>query len=88
MRNIVEIINKIIGHIPTDNNEVLIQRLITVADDSVYRSPELKYMTWADLSEVLNYYIGEPKEEWHFEVFSILTALSVEQLEQELGIKL
>lgn len=86
MRNIVEIINNIIEHIPTENNELLIMHLISVADDSVYRAPELKYMSWVDLSQELNEYIGEPKEEWHFEVFSILTTVSVEQLKQELEI--
>lgn len=88
MRNIVEIINNIIDHIPTENNELLIMHLISVADDSAYRAPELKCMSWVDLSQELNEYIGEPKEEWHFVVFSILTTLSVEQLKQELGIKL
>lgn len=88
MRNVVEIINKIIGHIPTDNNEVLIQRLILLSYDDSYRAPELKYMSWDDLAYELNHHIGMPKEDWQFEVYSILTTKSIEELKEELGFKL
>jgi len=84
MRNILDVIGTIVEQIPEENNEKLMLNLYKIANDSVYRAPEIKYLSWNELSYRLNDYIGSPVEDWHFDVYSILTTKTVEQIKQEM----
>lgn len=79
MRNILDVTKEIVEQIPeTESN--LIDNMNQIAEDSIYRAPEIKHLSWDELSWRLNHSIGEPTLDWHYEVYSILTTKSVAEL--------
>lgn len=48
-------------------------------EDASYKAPEQK-IQWVRLSDTLQKHIPNPKEDWHFEVLSIFTTKSINEL--------
>jgi hypothetical protein len=84
MRNIHEVTKQICDAFPDSYYVEFKERLTKISNDSVYRAPELQYMSWEKLSYFINCEIGIPHLDWHFEVYSILSTKTVEQIKQEL----
>lgn len=55
MRNIVEVVNKMLMHIPeTEINQYLISDLERIASSAIYAAPESQRFWWEELSNVVN----------------------------------
>lgn len=80
MRNIRYVIEQIVQATPK-NQENFIKRLYKISADSMCQAPE-STAYWEKLQECLWEYIGYiPRKEWEWEVCSIMTTMSVEELE-------
>jgi hypothetical protein len=84
-RNIHTVVKQIRNVVPFDNAE-LDNALIRISEDAMYRAPELTYLAWEMLGEVLQYDMAAiPTEDWHFEAYSILSTLSVEEVRAQVA---
>jgi len=78
MRNCCQIINQMIEKIPTDKT-VFIKDLQWNYEDAAYKAPE-ETLQWYRTQSTLIKHIPQPKEDWEFEVLSIFTTKSVEDI--------
>lgn len=83
MRNIVEVIFKMVNHIPPDELR-LIQDLASLANDFSKRTLDVGDMDWRILVATVSNYIGIPDEPWKVEIACILSDKSEEQLRLEI----
>lgn len=77
MRNIVKVIEEIKAVIPIDFEvkEDLFERLDWVIKDAACRSPELMYVSWNRLLEVLQKHVKIDDNSWTQEVASIFSGV-------------
>jgi len=73
MRDINAVVTAMIAKVPDDfpRKEYLSQRMAQIARDDVYKAPEVKFMSWLDLSETLTVELGNPDTEWKQEIADI-----------------
>jgi hypothetical protein len=84
MRNCTQIIEQMIGKIPTDKKD-FINDLQKNRNFASYKAPE-NTEQWSRVHETLMQHIPEPKEDWEFEVLSIFTTLSIEALKNTVNL--
>lgn len=81
-RDCSEVISKMLEKIPTDKVE-LIKDLEWNKEDAKYKAPE-ETLQWKRTMETLQKHIPPPPtEDWQFEVLSIFTTKSVEELKAQ-----
>jgi hypothetical protein len=74
VRDISEVIEKIIREIPQDQQKGDLSRVLRrVSSSAKYTAPELMYERWNQVAEVLERYLGDPTEEWKRRIASIFT---------------
>lgn len=84
-RSIYTVIDQLKAVVPP-GEDALIGRLDKVASDAVYRAPEAVYLSWELLGEALHYDMAAiPTEDWHFEVYSIFSTRSIEDIKAEIA---
>ena len=79
-RNCEEIIQQMIAKIPADKKEFL-KDLKWNLEDAKYKAPE-ETIQWIRTGNTLERHIQKPKEDWEFEVLSIFTTRSIEELKK------
>jgi hypothetical protein len=81
MRNIVEVINNILYHTPSNETD-FIRELCIYQEDALFRPPEdnNNHRVWKEVHVDLYAHIYPPTESWHWEVWSEFTGVSVETL--------
>lgn len=79
-RNCYEVIVKMIEIIPSDRED-LIKDLQWHYEDSIYKAPE-ETIQWVRVSDTLQKHIFKPIASWEFEVLSIFTTKSIDELKQ------
>lgn len=77
-RDCQEIISKIIEKIPEDQKEFL-KDLKWNYEDAGYKAPE-ESIQWQRTMETLQKHITQPSESWQWEVLSIFTTRSIDEL--------
>lgn len=78
-RNIRTTIQEMLQETPKVNLEFRI-RLAKISDASLYAAPELQWLSWQKLQDAVLDYLGDPKEEWEYKVWSIFTTKPVEEI--------
>lgn len=78
MRNCCQIISQMIEKIPTDKTE-FIKDLQWNYEDASYKAPE-ETLQWHRTQSTLIKHIPKPSEDWEFEVLSIFTTQSVDDI--------
>lgn len=61
---------------------LFIEMLNEARQDAVYKAPE-EVIQWKRTAIVVNNFINPPTKDWEFEVLSIFTTLSVDQLKAD-----
>ena len=59
MRDLVEVIDQLLVHIPTDQED-LIKDLEYQKDSALYTAPEAMRFRWGKVAEILYEHMGEP----------------------------
>ena len=77
-RDCCQVISKMIEKIPADKTELL-KDLNWNLDDASYKAPE-ETIQWARTQQTLIKHFESPTKDWEFEVLSIFTTKSVEEL--------
>lgn len=77
-RDCSKVIEEMVSHIPLDKTELL-KELGWNSEDASYKAPE-ETLQWERTQQTLIKYIPKPAEKWEFEVLSIFTALSIDDL--------
>lgn len=77
-RNCCEVINQMIDKTPTEKIELL-KALKWNFEDASYKAPE-ENIQWERTMNTLIKHIPKPKLDWEFEVLSIFTTKSVDEL--------
>lgn len=77
-RNCCAVISQMIDKIPSNKTE-LIKDLQWNYEDASYKAPE-ETLQWYRTSETLMKHIEIPKDDWEFEVLSIFSTQSVEDI--------
>lgn len=77
-RSCYAVIERMLGHVPADNTR-LIDALKWHLEDSMYKAPE-ETIQWERTMSTLQKFIPNPSEDWHFNVLSIFTTKSIEEL--------
>lgn len=80
-RNCAEVITEMIKKVPGDRVEFL-KDLMWNFEDSLYKAPE-ETLQWERTMRTLIKHIPSPAVQWEFDVLSIFTTKSVEQLKLE-----
>jgi hypothetical protein len=78
MRNCCQIISQMIEKIPTDKTD-FIKDLQWNYEDASYKAPE-ETLQWYRTQSTLIKHIPKPGEDWEFEVLSIFTTQSVDDI--------
>ena len=75
MRNILEIIDKIITQIPQDFDDktYLIEELYAIRESSIYSSPEGVNYCWLQISCALNIFLKQPDTDWKINIFNLFS---------------
>lgn len=77
MRDIIKVSNKIIDVIKEkcsfeeSKKEEIIKKIEHIQNGALYKAPELMYMCWYDLADVLNSNFNADKSEWENEIKKI-----------------
>lgn len=73
MRNIAIVVDRILQEIPDDwpNKKQLQQRVDDRVQSSLYTAPELMWLRWQEVGEILGEELGEPDTEWKNEIADI-----------------
>jgi hypothetical protein len=79
-RNCGEVIEQMIKKIPPDKKE-FIEDLHWNYEDASYKAPE-ETLQWQRTMETLQDHIPNPKEDWEYEVLSIFTTRSIDELKK------
>lgn len=77
-RNCWEVIQQMINKVPEDK-EALLDDLEWNLEDAAYKPPE-ETIQWQRTQSTLIKHIPKPIEDWEFEVLSIFTTMSIEDL--------
>jgi len=77
-RHCPTIIKQMMEKIPSEKTE-FIKDLQWNYEDASYKAPE-ETLQWHRTMQTLQKHIPEPKEDWEFEVLSIFTTKSIEEL--------
>lgn len=78
MRNCCEVINEMIAFIPSDKTD-FIDDLQWNYEDASYKVPE-ETLQWRRTMSTLIKHIPHAKEDWEFEVLSIFTTKSIDDV--------
>lgn len=79
-RNCVAVIEKMIEKIPEHETE-FINKLKWNQEDASYKAPE-ETLQWQRTMETLMEFLPAPRKTWEFEVLSIFTTRSIEELRE------
>lgn len=74
MRNLSDVVDKMLEVIPTEN-ESLISRVKAAKQSSLYASPEMQSVFWNECFNALVSEIGEPVEDWQKNVAAIFSGV-------------
>lgn len=77
-RNCCEVIRKMIEKIPEEHLE-FIKALQWNYEDASYKAPE-ETLQWTRTMQTLQEHIPNPQQDWEYEILSIFTTKSVDQL--------
>lgn len=77
-RNCCEVIRKMIEKIPEEQLE-FIKALQWNYEDASYKAPE-ETLQWTRTMQTLQEHIPNPQQDWEYEILSIFTTKSVDQL--------
>ena len=80
-RNCCAVIQQMINKVPFEKSN-LIKDLEWNLEDASYKAPE-ETLQWERTMNTLMKHIPNPKEDWEFEVISIFTTKTVDQLKLE-----
>ena len=83
MRNLVNVIDAMIKNIP-ENEVDLIKELERIKSDQIQWTAPESMVRWEEVSYVLqdSLYNPKPKEEWEFQVLSIWSTKSIEEIKE------
>lgn len=79
-RNFSEVIQDMIDKIPQDE-VCFLNRLKEDMEDAFIKAPE-ETVQWHRVSETLQTHISNPNKDWHFEVLSIFTTKTIDELKE------
>ena len=79
-RDCAQVINEMLEFVPKDKLE-FIGALEWNIEDSLYKAPE-ETLQWFRTSETLAKYIPVPVEDWEFQVCSIFTTKTIDELKE------
>lgn len=79
-RDCVQVIRQILEKVPAKKTK-LIKDLKECENDANYKAPE-ETIQWINLGLVLEKHIPIPKKDWEWEVASIVTTKSIEELKE------
>lgn len=88
MRDLVEVLDQMIAVIPQEERDTdqeaedLVNDLRNIQNSATYAAPELMRMWWEEASFILSGAFTEPTKDWHFEMISIFTTKTVEELKE------
>lgn len=88
MRNIKEVIDKIINEIPTDLKD-LIDALNRLKIDTNLRAPELDFENWNELHDIIFSYINIDNQylmDYELNIISIFTTKSISEIKHHLNL--
>ncbi len=74
------VIKEMLEKIPKSETELL-SDLEWNFNDACYKAPE-ENLQWIRTSQTLQNHIPKPTKDWHFEILSIFTTKSIEELRQ------
>lgn len=80
-RNCCEVINQLLEKVPENKTE-LIEDLKWNYEDASYKAPE-ETIQWTRTMETLMKHMLHPREEWEFEILSIFTTKTIEQVKMD-----
>lgn len=88
MRELVDVIDEMVEHIPKEHHRLEEMLRKIQADQRLWTAPE-NMVRWEQTSEALQWYCCRPNptEEWHFIIFSIWADIPVEEIKKMLNIK-
>lgn len=78
-RDCQAVIREILRVIPPSFTSALVRDLNWNLEDAAFKAPE-ETIHWERTCETLEKWISPPKEEWEFQIWSIFTTKSVEEL--------
>lgn len=82
MRDLSKVLNDILNVIPKPEEDLIIS-LCKIRESVRYSAPELIGMWWDEVHSILMSYITEnPIQDWQYEVWSIFTTKSVDELKE------
>lgn len=73
MRNIIEVIDKMIEHIPVDQREFVVPDLEKIKVSVRYKAPEAIFECWNRCAAILKYHFGKPDTDWKKEIAAIFS---------------
>lgn len=79
-RDCCKVIQQMLRHIPSDR-QGFIMDLQWNLEDSFYKAPE-ENIQWIRTSETLQKHIPLPTEDWEFQVVSIFSTISIEEINE------
>jgi len=84
MRNLVRVINDIVKFIPKDNFD-FIKELERIKSDQIQWTAPESMVRWEEASYALEDFLYNPipTEEWEFEILSIWSTKSIEEVKEE-----
>jgi hypothetical protein len=82
MRDIKDVIDQIVEHVPK-NNELLLQVLGHIKSDAKFVAPEDNYMWFRAHSILISNMNDIPQEDWEFEVWAIFSDQPVEKVKEQ-----
>ena len=82
-RNCCQVIAEMLEKVPTEKTE-LIKDLEWNFEDASYKAPE-ETLQWQRTQQTLIKHLPEPKEQWEFEVLSIFTTQSIDDLKSKVS---
>ena len=73
MRNLAVVVNRIMEKVPNNfaNREKLEERLLDRVQSYMYTAPELLWLRWQEVGDILGQELGEPDTVWKQEIVDI-----------------
>jgi hypothetical protein len=84
MRYVGDVFESVVQALPTDVFYQHKDAIDDVRSSIAYSAPELEYLRWIQLQELIVDIVGDiPELDWHYEVLSIFSTVPTEEIRQE-----
>ena len=88
MRNITVVMKQMLDCVPKQNENYHFMKadFDRIAYDASFRAPEAAGIDWRNLQQALQQYVPNlPVEDWHFNVLSVFSTMSVEAIREDVA---